>query len=188
MEGSCAGSSLTPALADHTWPTPSCPPPSLLSQMTMLTTRLCLLPAHLWWASTSPSLVLMQGPCKLEWSVPSLQTSVTDRCPWGRRTGWPARGGGAWSDLMFSQRYSMILDAAWYCILPEYRLSFLFCEVITQVKLLLIFFPAAVGTLSVSKGSPAPNQECSCAEGGLYLWPWWKNQDSHAGGCSTANW
>lgn len=48
---------------------------------------------------------------------------------------------------------------------------FLFCEVIMQVKLLLIFFPAAVGTLSVSKGSPAPHQECSCAEGGLYLRP-----------------
>lgn len=114
MEGSCAGSSQTPALADHTWPTPSCPPPSLLSQMTMLTTRLCLLPAHLWWASTSPSLVLMQGPCKPEWSVPSLQMSVKDRCPWGRHTGWPVRGGGAWSDLMFSQRYSVIMDAVWY--------------------------------------------------------------------------
>lgn len=182
MEGSCAGSSLTPALVDHTWPTPSCPPPSLLYQMTMLTTRLCLLPAHPWWASTSPSLVLMQGPCKLEWSVPSLQMSVKGRCPWGRHTGWPVRGGGAWSDLMFSQRYSIITGAVWHFITP----SFYFVKWSRRWNL-LIFFPAAVGTLPVFKGSPASDQECGCAEGGLYLRPRWKDQDSHAGGCSTAD-
>lgn len=187
MEGSCAGSSLTPAPVDRTWPTPSCPPPSLLSQMTMLTTRLCLLPAHLWWASTSPSLVLMQGPCKLEWSTPSLQMSMKDRCPWGQRTGWLVRGGEAWSDLMFSQRYSTTLNMAAVCHCSRIsHLVFIFLSDHAS-ETFFFFFPAAVGNMSVSKRSAASNQECGCAEGGLYLRPWWKDQDSHVGGCSTAD-
>lgn len=126
MEGSCAGSSLTPALVVRTWPTPSCLPPSLLSPMTMLTTRSCLLRAHLWWASTSPSLAHMQVLCKLEWLTPSQQMSVKDRCLWGRLMGWPVRGGEAWSDLMFSQRYRKSSAWLWCCHINViyYLLSF----------------------------------------------------------------
>lgn len=105
MEGSCAGSSLTLALVVHTWPTPSCLHPSLLSPMTMLTTRSCLLHAHLWWASTSPFQAPMQVLCKLEWSTLSQQMSVKGHCLWGHHMGWPVREGEAWSDLMFFQRY-----------------------------------------------------------------------------------
>lgn len=113
MEGSCAGSSLTPAPVVHIWPTPSCLPPSLLSPMTMLTTRLCPLHAHQWWASTSPSPALTQVPCKPGWSTLSLQMSVKDHCLWGQHTGWPVRGGEAWSELMFSQRYRTA--SLWCC-------------------------------------------------------------------------
>lgn len=105
MEGSCAGSSLTQALVVHTWPTPFCLHPSLLSPMIILTTRSCPLHAHLWWASTSPFQAHMQVLCKLEWSTPSQQMSVKGRCLWGHPMGWPTRGAEAWSDLMFFQRY-----------------------------------------------------------------------------------
>lgn len=115
MEGSCAGSSLTLPLVVHTWPTPSCLPPSLLYPMTMLTTRLCLLHAHLWWASTSPSLAPMRVLCKLVWSTQSQQMLGKDHCHWAQHMGWPARGGEAWSGLMFSQRYRGSTALLWHC-------------------------------------------------------------------------
>lgn len=157
MEGSCAGSSLTPALVVHTWPIPSCLPPSLLSPMTMLTTRLCLLHAHLWWASTSPSLAHMQVRCKLEWSIQFQQMSVKDRCLWGRHMGWPARGGEAWSVLMFFQRYRRSAASLCYCHSDVVWYSFYqkvsplsFCRFIKYVAALLLFVTATVGCMPAS--------------------------------------
>lgn len=156
MEGSCAGSSLTPALVVHTWPTPSCLHPSLLSPTTTLTTRLCLLHAHLWWASTSLSLAPTQVLCRLGWSTLSQQMSVKGRCLWGPHMGWPVRGGEAWSDLMFFQRYnSLIVTLSHWCHMLFVPLKK--CPSSSSIYLACLasfsFPTAAVGCVPASKGS-----------------------------------
>lgn len=105
MEGSCAGSSLTPPLVLHTWPTPSCLPPSLLSPTITLTTSSCLLLAHQWWAFISPSQAPTPVPFKQVLSTLSQQRSAKDPCPSDSRMEWPVKEEGEWSDLMSPQRY-----------------------------------------------------------------------------------
>lgn len=176
VEGSCAGSSRTRPLGVRTWPTPSCPPRSLLSRTTTPTTRSCQLLAHLSWVSTSPSLDPMQARSKLAWSIRSLQRSAKGLYLSDWLTGRPLREGEAWSGLPFCQRYTVFL-----------LVQRGFGPVSRWFSPSGLSAAASPGCRPDSEGPPTSNQKHSRAEGGLHVGSRWKDQDHYVGGRCTAD-
>lgn len=176
VEGSCAGSSRTRPLGVRTWPTPSCPPPSLPSPTTTPTTRSCRLPAPPSWVSTSLSLDPTQARSKPASLVRSRQRSEKGRYLLDWLTDPPLRGGGAWSGLPFCQRYTVFLLA---------RRGF--GPVARWFSPSGLSAAASSGCGPDSEGPPASNQDRSRAEGGVHVGSGRKDQDYHVGGRCTAD-